>query len=150
MELEKLAGLLKENKVDFVIIGAAAFPVYGYVRATLDVDIFIRPTRENAGKCYRALMQFGYDLKGVTEKDFLNKKILIRQYRLEIDVHPFVKGVAFDEIWKHKKRAKTGRSYVYFAALEDLIKMKTAAGRGKDKDDLRYLRKILKEQNKHK
>ena len=40
MELEKLIKLLKENKVDYIIIGATAFPIYGYVRATLDVDIF--------------------------------------------------------------------------------------------------------------
>lgn len=39
--LEKLLKLLSENKVKFVIIGATAFPVYGYVRATLDVDFFI-------------------------------------------------------------------------------------------------------------
>jgi hypothetical protein len=33
-----------------VIIGATAFPVHGYARATLDIDIFIRPERTNAEK----------------------------------------------------------------------------------------------------
>ncbi|MEA3493796.1 MAG: hypothetical protein U9R38_05365, partial [Candidatus Margulisiibacteriota bacterium] len=56
--------------------------------------------------------------------------------------HPFVKGVIFDKIWKNKKTGKIGNISVYFASLEDLIKMKKAAGRSKDKEDLKILRKI--------
>ena len=48
MNTEKLLKLLKENRVKFVIIGATAFPVHGYSRATLDIDIFIKPDKENA------------------------------------------------------------------------------------------------------
>jgi len=44
MEIEGLLKSLKEHKVRFVIIGATAFPVHGYSRATLDVDFFIEPT----------------------------------------------------------------------------------------------------------
>lgn len=43
MDTEKLLKLLNENKVDFMVIGATAFPVYGYARATLDIDLFGRP-----------------------------------------------------------------------------------------------------------
>jgi len=42
MRAEQLLKLLKENHVKFVIIGATAFPVHGYSRATLDIDIFIK------------------------------------------------------------------------------------------------------------
>jgi hypothetical protein len=35
---ERLLQSLKENRAFFVIIGATAFPVYGYARATLDKD----------------------------------------------------------------------------------------------------------------
>jgi len=55
MVIEDLLRLLKEHKVDFVIIGATAFSVYGYVRATLDTDIFIRPDKSNAEKTLAAL-----------------------------------------------------------------------------------------------
>jgi predicted nucleotidyltransferase len=41
---------LKARNVRYVVIGAAAFPVHGYARATLDIDIFIEPTRENASR----------------------------------------------------------------------------------------------------
>jgi len=50
METEDLLKLLKEHQVKFVVIGATAFPVHGYARATLDIDIFIEPTIKNAKK----------------------------------------------------------------------------------------------------
>jgi hypothetical protein len=43
MDTEKLLKLLKENKAVFLVIGASAFPVYGYARATLDIDLFVKP-----------------------------------------------------------------------------------------------------------
>ena len=38
MDTEGLLKLLNENRVDFVIIGATAFPVHGYARATLEKE----------------------------------------------------------------------------------------------------------------
>jgi len=144
VETENLLKLLKENKVDFVIIGAMAFPVHGYSRATLDIDIFIRPKRINAEKTLEALTEFGYDVTDVTIKDLLTKKVLIRQYMVETDIHPFVKGVSFDEVWKNKIKAKFGNTFVYFASLKDLIRMKRATGRSKDLEDLKYLIRLKK------
>ena len=48
----------------------------------------------------------------------------------------------FDEVWRNKVEDKLGETTVYFAGLEDLIKMKKAAGRAKDKEDLKALLKI--------
>lgn len=148
MDTEKLLRLLKDQKVDFVVIGATAFPVHGYARATLDLDIFIRPQPNNAERVWRALKDFGYDMTDVSVKDLLTKKLLIRQYVVETDVHPFVKGVTFEEVWANKVRAKFGRTFAYFASLDDLITMKAAAGRPKDLEDLKYLKRLKKRSRK--
>ena len=144
MDIKKLLLSLNAHKVQFVIIGATAFPVYGYDRATQDIDIFIKPTLLNAKRTYRALEAAGYDLQNLPEDHLLNKKILLRQYILDTDVHPFVAGVTFQQVWKNKVRTKCDGVPVYFASLDDLILMKKAAGRPKDLDDLKYLRKIKK------
>jgi len=136
--------LLKEHKVDFVIIGATAFPVHGYARATLDIDIFIRPTQTNAERTYQALKAFGYDVTDIKIEDLLKKKLFIRQYAVETDIHPFVKGVTFEEVWRNKVRAKFEDTFVYFASLNDLIRMKRAAARPRDIEDLEYLKKLKK------
>ena len=142
MDTEKLLRLLKENKVKFVVIGASAFPVYGYARATLDIDIFIKPELENIRRTMKALKVFGYDLVDLTPDDFLKSKILIRQYTVEADFHPFVKGITFDNVWKNRIKARFGKTEVYFPSLDDMIKMKKAAGRAIDLEDLKYLKKI--------
>lgn len=142
MDTEGLFKSLNAHRVEFVVIGATAFPVHGYARATLDVDVFIRPTRENAERAWHALKQFGYDVTDVTVADLLKKKLLIRQYAVETDLHPFVAGVTFDEVWKRSVKTRYGRITARFASLTDLIKMKRAAGRAKDHEDLRYLLKL--------
>jgi predicted nucleotidyltransferase len=142
MDTEGLIRLLKEHKVDFVIIGATAMPVYGYARATLDIDIFIRPERLNAERTLESLKAFGYDMSDISVDDLLRKKLLIRQYNVETDIHPFVKGITFEKIWKNKVTAHLGRTSVYFASLDDLIEMKKEAGRPQDLQDLKYLKKL--------
>jgi len=148
MNAEKLLKLLKENRVKFVIIGATAFPVHGYSRATLDIDILIKPEETNAKRTWKALKQFGYDVTDLTVEEILTKKVLIRQYRVETDIHPNVKGVTFEKIWKNKVKAKFGQTFTWFASLNDLIKMKKAAARPQDLEDLKYLRRLKKRNQK--
>ena len=142
MDIKSLLRSLNELKVRYVIIGAYAFPFYGYSRATIDIDIFIEPENENVEKTLEALSRFGYDVSGVTVEDMLKKKILIRQYALETDIHPFVTGVSFEEVWKNKEKGKIEGVETYFASLDDLITMKESAGREKDLQDLQILRRL--------
>ena len=72
------------------------------------------------------------------------KKVLIRQYLVETDIHPFVAGITFDQVWKNRVPGTYRKEEVYYAALEDLITMKAAAGRPKDLEDLKVL-KLLKQ-----
>ncbi|MDI6779363.1 MAG: DUF6036 family nucleotidyltransferase [Bacteroidota bacterium] len=95
---------------------AAAFPAHGYSRTTQDIDI--------------------------TDEDLKTKKVLIRQYLVETDIHPFVKGVTFDEVWERKIETKIEDVKFFVASIDDLISMKKAAGRGKDLDDIRVLEKL--------
>jgi len=142
MDTASLLKSLNDHEVTYVIIGATAFPVHGYVRATLDIDIFIAPIPENAEKTLQALRSFGYDVTDLSAGELLTKKILIRQYMVETDIHPYVEGMSFDEVWEEKIASEYQDIPVYFAGLDSLIKMKEAADRPKDREDLKYLRKL--------
>jgi len=144
LDTENLLKLLNAHNVEFVIIGATAFPVHGYARATLDIDLFIRPEPETARRTLSALKEFGYDVTDLSEDDLLSKKVLIRQYLVETDIHPFVRGVTFDQVWKHRFPGTYGNEKVWYASLEDLIEMKRAAGRPKDMEDLNALLRLKK------
>lgn len=147
MDIANLLTLLNAHKARYVIIGATAFPVHGYARATLDIDIFIEPTAANARRVLAALSEFGYDLTDVSIDDLLTKKVLIRQYIVETDIHPFVSGVTFEEVWRKRVKDKFGQTRAWFASLDDLIKMKQAAGRPKDLEDVRVLLELKRRRN---
>lgn len=144
LDTENLLKLLNAHNVEYVIIGATAFPVHGYARATLDIDLFIRSEPENARRTLEALKKFGYDVTDLGEEDLLSKKVLIRQYLVETDIHPFVQGITFDQVWKNRVSGTYGNEKVYYASLDDLITMKKAAGRPKDAEDLKALLRLKK------
>jgi len=147
LDIEGLLKSLNAHSARYVVIGATAFPVHGYARATLDIDLLIEPTAENAERTRAALVAFGYDMSDVTVDEMLAKKILIRQYMIETDIHPFVNGASFDEVWARRVEDRIGDTSASFAGLHDLIRMKEAAGRPKDLEDLRVLRKLRDEQD---
>lgn len=142
MDIERLLRSLNARSVRYVVIGATAFPVHGYARATLDVDFFIDAERGNAERVREALGEVGYDVTDLTVDDLLSKKVLLRQYRLQTDVHPTVKGATFDQVWANRVPGVIGETPAAFASLDDLIAMKEAAGRPKDVEDLRVLREL--------
>ncbi|HEX2500903.1 MAG TPA: hypothetical protein VHO73_05560 [Methylomirabilota bacterium] len=81
-------------------------------------------------------------MSDVSVEDLLTKKVLIRQYLLEVDIHPFVAGATFADVWERRVEDQIGSTPAPFASLDDLIRMKEAAGRSKDLEDLRALRKL--------
>jgi predicted nucleotidyltransferase len=148
MDIGKLLKSLNEHKVKYVIIGAVSFAAHGWSRATRDIDIFIEATQKNAKRTMEAISAIGYDINDLSIDELLTKKILLRQYILETDIHPFVAGVKFDDVWKNKVKEKIYNTTTYFASLNDIITMKKAAGRPKDKEDLKYLLHLKKLKSK--
>lgn len=56
--------------VDFLVVGAYALAVHGHVRATKDLDVWVRPHAENARSVFQALQAFGAPTGDLTEDDF--------------------------------------------------------------------------------
>jgi hypothetical protein len=110
VDTESLLKSLNAHNVRYVVIGATAFPVHGYARATLDIDIFIEATADNAERTLAALQDTGYDVTDITVADLQTKKLLIRQYVLETDIHPFVAGIGFEEVWKNRVEDLIGQT----------------------------------------
>lgn len=144
MDISTLLKSLNARRVQYVIIGATAFPTHGYARATADIDILIKPTKENAQRVLNALTQVGYDVTDLTVDEVLRKKILFRQYILATDIHPSAVGVTFETVWKNRIKDTIEGVPVFVASLDDLIKMKRAANRPKDREDLKVLRALKK------
>ena len=88
-QISVLAALLAAS-VDYAVVGGIAVNAHGYVRATNDLDIFIRPTEENAHAVHDALLAAGAPLEGITAVDFLDDEQNVRRNRVEAHVHGLV------------------------------------------------------------
>jgi hypothetical protein len=58
MEFDKLLALLdafEKERVEYVLVGGAAVNLHGIIRATEDMDFFVRPDPENVERLKRAL-----------------------------------------------------------------------------------------------
>ena len=60
---------LNDAGVEWLLIGGYAVIAHGYPRLTKDIDIWVRPTKENAARVLRALAAFGAPDHGVTIED---------------------------------------------------------------------------------
>ena len=60
-------------KVEFAVVGGMAVIMHGYVRATHDLDLFIRPTEENARAAFGALRALGVPLEGLEAADLTER-----------------------------------------------------------------------------
>lgn len=85
MELDeaiRVLGSLEREGVDYVLIGGAALTFHGLVRATEDLDLFVRPTADNIERLRRALRAV-YDDPSIDEistDDLLGDYPAVRYY----------------------------------------------------------------------
>ncbi len=79
--LKVLASLEKEG-VDYVLVGGAALTIHGLVRATEDLDLFVRPTAENIERLRRALRFIYQDpsIDEISTEDLLGDYPAVRYY----------------------------------------------------------------------
>ena len=133
--------LFHEENVEFLVIGAHALAAHGHVRATLDIDLWVRPTPENARRVWRALERFRAPLSKMEIGDFAEPEVL---YQIgvppsRIDIMTSVTGLEFDAAWSRRIMATFGDIVVPVLGGQDLRAAKRAAGRLKDLADLEEL-----------
>jgi hypothetical protein len=131
---------LAEGDVDYLLVGGWAVAVHGHVRATDDLDIFVRATPENAARVYGALLRFGAPLErhGVTEGLFATEHYGYRMGRkpLLIEVLTTIDGVTFDDACKDAVTVEVDTVRVPVIGRDALLANKRAAGRPKDLADV--------------
>ena len=129
------------QRVEFLIVGAHALAVHGHVRATRDLDIWVRPDPANAQRVLRALKSFGAPTADLTVDD-LSHPGLVFQIGIppvRIDVLSSITGVEFQEAWDARVMTRFVGQEVGAISREHLIRNKRASGRTQDLADLESL-----------
>jgi Nucleotidyltransferase of unknown function (DUF6036) len=127
----------------FLIVGAHALAVHGYPRATVDIDIWVDATPENAERVWNALAAFGAPLDdlGIHVRDF-SRPDVVAQFGLpphRIDILTGVSGLNFEDAWRHRVEEPVEGVRVPVIGLDELLRNKRASGRDKDRADVKGL-----------
>lgn len=110
-------------------------------RATKDLDILIACNTKNSKKVLSALKEFGGQLEGITSKFFSTKGGFYKIGRPpnRVDIITSAEGASFQSIWKNRVTRLIKGISVAFIGVDDLIKLKKAAGRPQDLIDIEKL-----------
>ena len=136
-------------QADFLVVGTFAMSGHQFVRATGDLDIFVRPDPANAEKVWLARARFGAPLAEKLTVEDLSRPGLVfwMGYDPErIDVMTAIDGVSFDEAWDSRVYREVGGITVPILSLEHLIRNKKSTGRPKDMFDVAWIEEESKDE----
>jgi hypothetical protein len=131
-------------KVDYAVVGGVAVNAHGYARMTRDLDLFIRPTEENARAAFGALLAVGAPMEGLEPGDLLDDEENLRFGPEEdhVDILASIGEMPFEEVWRNRVEAEVGGVTVPFISKADLIENKRQVGRLRDLADAEELELI--------
>jgi hypothetical protein len=114
---------------------------HGYVRATVDMDVWVALNPENSERAVEAIREFGFDVPELSV-DLLSlpdRVIRMGVPPFRIEVLTGISGVRFEECYADRIQDDLDGVPVSVIGLEHLKKNKRASGRTKDLVDLEHL-----------
>lgn len=155
LDLGELIAALTRHGVDYLVIGGVATQVHGHRRTTMDLDLIPDPNPENLRRLGAVLAELeAHPRDAETEKaeipiDDLERlaiaaivpPLLTRHGQIHILKEP--KGAhGFSEMRERALVVDLDGNEVAIVSLDDLIRMKQAAGRPADLDDIAALTEV--------
>lgn len=132
---------LNKAGVDYIMVGGWAVNMYGYIRATVDLDIWILADPANAERVYAALADFGAPVAQMKPNEFAEYGMVfqIGVAPCRVDIISKISGVRYAEAVTRAVHKTIDGVPVRIISLEDLIANKKASGRLKDLADVEVL-----------
>jgi uncharacterized nucleotidyltransferase DUF6036 len=140
-DFKELLLAFNEHGVDYLVVGAHALAAHGHVRATKDLDVWVRPEQSNAQKILQALSDFGAPLSELTADDLSRKETIfqIGMPPLRVDIITNIDGVEFEDAWPDRLETSFGGVPAFVISRHHLIMNKKTAARLQDLADVQQL-----------
>lgn len=140
-DFAEMLSALSAAGAEYLVVGAHALAAHGRPRATGDLDIWVRPSSDNADKVWAALAGFGAPLSALKKQDLTTPGIVfqIGVEPVRIDILTAIDGVDFEGAWSRRIVVDVDGQSVPLLGKDDLIRNKRAAGRPQDLADVAAL-----------
>ena len=127
-DVKEFFRLLSSRGVEYLLLGDYAVNYYGFMRATGDIDLWIRVSVENSERIASAFEEFGF--AGLAPEIFLERGKIFRMgvppARIEMLTAP--SGVDFDASYARRRIDVIDGLELPIIGFEDLLKNKKASG----------------------
>lgn len=146
-DFKEFLELLEREAIDYLLIGGYAVGLYGYARATVDLDIWVRRDEETAQRLFGLLSEFGFPTDDLRPEEF-NAPNAVFQMGVppcRLNLLTSISGVEFDDAFKRRRRMKIDGIEINVISLADLRVNKQASGRLQDLNDIQKLSRNLKD-----
>lgn len=147
VDFADLLECLAEAGAEYMLIGGYAVMAHGHIRATQDLDVWVRPTADNAARVLSAMNEFGFP-PGLCEEDLLPAStepptgFRFGRPPFAVDLITSVRGVGFDEAWAGSSVRQLDGIDVRVIGRAALLANKRATGRAKDDADVEALESL--------
>ena len=130
-----------QHEVEYLLVGGYAVGYHGYPRATMDIDVWVASTPENARRVVAALEDFGFSGQVLVEGLFLESDNVVRMGLppMRIEIMTSISGVDFKDAYDQRIEDTLDGVPVKLISLDHLKANKIAAARTKDLADLEEL-----------
>ena len=142
LRLRQMVEVLDRHAVDFIVIGGIAGIIHGSAYPTYDFDVLYARDEANLGRMAAALKELDVTLRGApadlpfqieAETLAAGSNFTFESKLGRVDILGDAAGMrSYQEVRADAKIEETFGFPVRVASLDDLIRMKRAAGRGKD------------------
>ena len=137
--LLRVCSLLNDHGAKYLIVGARACWLHGYIRATMDVDILIPEDLENHMRVIAALSELeDHAAAELTPQDLVENLVVKIADEVEVDVSTRAWKVSYADAIGTSLKATIQGVKVPYVDLQTLIKSKSTQ-REQDKVDVQRL-----------
>ena len=140
-EFEAVISALAEHGIEYAVCGGLAMAVHGFPRATVDIDLLIRPEAEE--RVHAAVEPLGFRANPM---HFDQGRMEIRRVSkidpagdtLMLDL--LLVTPAFENVWRDRTTIESDFGPISVVSRQGLIELKSGRMSGVDQDDIKRLR----------
>lgn len=133
-DIHDFLALLIKHGVRFALCGGFAVTYYGFIRTTMDIDILVYPSADNAARIMQALVEFGFGNAGIALSSFERPGAVITlgAQPNQIDLLTSMSTESADAIFSDLQIADIWGMRIPVVSRRSLMQAKKEAGRPKD------------------
>lgn len=140
-DFKELLERFNAASVEYLIVGGYALAVHGAPRYTHDLDVYVRPTPENAARILALLNEIGFGKMGCTVEEFTRPDTILQlgEPPVRVDLLTGIQGVTWEQAVAGRIAGQYGDVPVHYLGRSEFVANKRAIGRPKDLADLAAL-----------